>query len=161
MWFAVTPAGVGFVDVSKRHFTYDFRVPAPPAEVFEAISAPERFERWFPDLRGVRWVTDPPPAAGSVREVRLRGLAVRERILVYEPGARFVFTVTAISRPLLSRMVEDYRLSPVGDGETRVQWTVAYRPRLLLRPVTPLLRPLFGHLFERSTQALRAHFGAA
>ena len=159
MWFPVTPADVGFVDVAKkRHFSYDFRVAAPPEEVFAAVSDPELFARWFPDFRGASWVTEGPPAAGSVREVRLRGLAVRERVLVYAPGERFAFTITRISRPLLSRMVEDYRFEPAPGGQTRVVWTIAYRPRLALRPLEPVLRPIFARLFERATKGLRAHF---
>ena len=158
MWFPVAPADVGFADASKRHFTYDFHVQAAPRDVFEWISDPDAFARWFPDYRGARWLTAAPHRAGSVREVRLRGLGVRERVLVWEPGKRFAFSITKITRPLLARMVEDYRLSPVArDGGTRVQWTIAYQPRLALRPLEPLLKPIFSRLFARACDHLRRY----
>jgi len=161
MWFPLTPAEIGFVDRARRQFSYDFHVAASPEAVFEAITEPEVFARWFPDYRGARWLSPPPHGTGSVREVKLRGLAVRERIVVYEPGQRFAFTITKMSRPLLKRMVEDYRLAPTDDGGTRVVWTIAYRPRLAVRPLEPLLKPVFGRLFERAAAALRDHLAGA
>ena len=157
MWFTSAPADVGFADASKQHFTYDFHVHGPPADVFVAITDPATFARWFPDFRAAHWVSGTPPGPGSVREVRLRALAVRERILVWEPGKRFAFTVISASQPLLARMVEDYRLTANEQGGTRVQWTVAYQPRLVVRPLAPLLRPVFGRLFRRACDELRRY----
>ncbi|PIE19221.1 MAG: hypothetical protein CSA66_02740 [Proteobacteria bacterium] len=157
MWLSVRPADIGFVDRARHRFTYDYRVAASATEVFEAVSDPEAFARWFPDLRAARWLTVAPHGAGSVREVALKLIAVRERVLAYEPGRRFAFTITGANRPLLAKMVEDFRLTARDDGTTRVQWTVAYRPLLWARPIAPLVRPIFGRLFERATERLIAH----
>jgi len=157
MWFKLKATDVGFAESANKHFTYDFRVPGPPGPAFDALTDPVIFARWFPDLRDVRWVTAEPHGVGSVREVKLRGISVRERILVWEPGRRFSFTITRASAPLLTRMVEDYRLSATGDGETRIQWTIAYQPRAILNPLERVLKPAFSKLFQRACGRLQEH----
>lgn len=160
MWFDIKATDVGFADRSKRHFSYDFRVAGEPAAVFRAITDPTEFGRWFPDHRGVRWITAEPHGVGSLREVRLRGLAVHEQILVWEPGRRFAFCLVKMSAPLLARMVEDFRLSDAGDGQTRVVWTIAFKPKLLAGALVPILRPVFGKMFRKATVRLREHMAA-
>ncbi|MFT7581561.1 MAG: hypothetical protein ACI9MR_003239 [Myxococcota bacterium] len=157
MWFAIKKSDIGFVDTAKHHFTFDFQVAGPPELVFDAMTAPEHFAKWFPDYRGCRWVSEAPHGRGSQREVALKGLTVMEHVLVYDRGERFTFTLTKASVPLLSRMVEDFRLDARPDGGTRVQWTVAYQPKALLRPVHRLIRPTFGRMFEKGTGALQAY----
>lgn len=156
MRFFVKPTDVGFADRSDRSFTWDFNVSAPASEAFEALTDPERFMRWFPDVRRVAWVTPPPRGAGSLRDVALRGLTVREKVLVWEPGRRFSFTVVESSLPLLSRLVEDFRFSPAG-RDTRVQWTIGYQPRLLLRPLEGALKPRLSRMFRVACGRLQRH----
>lgn len=158
MWFNVKAVDATFIDRARRHFTYDFTVQGTPDEVFVAITDPARFSSWFPDFEGARMVTAEPHGVGSVREVELKLVSVRERYLVYEPGVRFTFCVVATTLPLMTRMVEDFRLEPASDGAgTRVLWTIAYRPRTVLTPLVPVIRPVFGRMFEQATDRLKAH----
>ena len=154
MWFKVRASDTAFVDASKKHFTYDFRVDASPTRVFELVTSPLEVGRWLPDLRASKWVTSAPHGIGSVREMRLTTIAVHEKILVWEPGERFAFTVVRASVPLLKRMVEDYRFDPAPGGATRVRWTIAYQPRTLAAPLEPLLAPRFARMFEVGCQQL-------
>ncbi|MCB9732730.1 MAG: SRPBCC family protein [Deltaproteobacteria bacterium] len=156
MRFFVKPTDVGFADKSDTFFTWDFTVAAPASEAFDALTDPARFMRWFPDAKRVAWVTDAPHGAGSVRDVALRGITVREKVLVWEPGRRFSFTVVESSLPLLWRMVEDFRFSSAG-RETRVEWTIAYQPRLLVRPLERALKPLISRTFRVACDRLRRH----
>lgn len=160
MWFKVKAVDATYIDRAKRHFTYDFTVAGDPAAVFTAITEPEAMRGWFPDLVDARMITAPPPAVGSVREVTLAKLAVRERYLVYAPGERFTFCITDATLPLLTHMVEDFRLSAAPQG-TRCLWTIAYRPRAALLPLSRFVRPVFARLFERGTAALEAHMGGS
>jgi len=153
MWFKVRASDVTFAESSKKHFAYDFKVPAPPGAVFDLVTTPGTLHTWMPDFRAARWTTSPPDGVGSVREVRLTTIAVHERVLVWEPGERFVFTVVRASVPILKRMVEDYRFEPVAGG-TRVRWTIAYQPRVLASALEPLLAPRFARMFEASASRL-------
>jgi uncharacterized protein YndB with AHSA1/START domain len=153
MWFKVRPSDVTFADQSRKHFTYDFRLEAPPERAFELVTSPDHLPSWLPGLAASRWVSAPPHGAGSIREVKLDTIHVHERVLVWEPGARFVFTIVKASLPILQRMVEDYRFEPLADG-TRVRWTIAYQPRLLATPLEPLLAPRFARMFEAAAKRL-------
>ncbi|MBL8786877.1 MAG: SRPBCC family protein [Deltaproteobacteria bacterium] len=154
MWFKVRASDATFVEASKKHFVYDFRVEAPAADVFAWVTAPEHLGRWMADLKAARWVTGSPHGVGSVREVQLKTIAVHERVLAWEPGERFVFTIVRASVPILKRMVEDYRFEATGTSSTRVRWTIAYQPRTLAMPLEPLLAPRFSKMFEASCAKL-------
>lgn len=154
MWFKVRASDGTFAERSRRRFTYDFRVALPPSEVFSAVTNPSEVGRWLPDIRSARWLTREPHGVGSVREVRLAAISVHERVLIWEPGERFVFTIVRASVPILRRMVEDYRFDPMPDGTTRVRWAIAYQPRLLAKPLESIVAPRFARMFERATQRL-------
>ncbi len=153
MWFKVRPSDISFADQSKKHFTYDFVVQAPPAEVFRLVTSPETLSLWLPDFRSATWVSSLPHGVGSHREVRLKTISVHEKILVWEPGSRFIFTVVKASVPILGRMVEDYRFDPIAEG-TRVRWTIAYQPSLIAAPLELVLAPRFSQMFEAAAKRL-------
>lgn len=153
MWFKVRASDVTFAESSRKHFAYDFTVPAPPQDVFDLITRPETLSSWMPDYRGARWTTSPPSGVGSIREVKLTTIAVHEKVLVWEPGERFVFTIVRASVPILKRMVEDFRFDAVAVG-TRVRWTIAYQPKLIASALEPLLAPRFARMFEKSATRL-------
>lgn len=157
MWFTVRAADATFAAEAKKHFIYDFRVNAGPAETFDVITDPTRMDRWMPDLKSGGWATKPPHGVGSIREVRLTTIAVHERILVWEPSERFIFTVVKASVPLVKRMVEDYRLEPAPGGGTRVQWTIAYQPTFVAAPIEPILKKRFAKMFELAATRLTQH----
>lgn len=153
MWFKVRASDVTFAESSRKHFAYDFTVPAPPRDVFDLITRPETLSSWMPDYKAARWTTSPPAGVGSIREVKLTTIAVHEKILVWEPGERFVFTIVRASVPILKRMVEDFRFDAVAVG-TRVRWTIAYQPKLIASALEPLLAPRFAKMFEKSATRL-------
>lgn len=153
MWFKVRASDVTFAESSRKHFAYDFTVPAPPHDVFDLITRPETLSSWMPDYKAARWTTSPPAGVGSIREVKLTTIAVHEKVLVWEPGERFVFTIVRASVPILKRMVEDFRFDAVAVG-TRVRWTIAYQPKLIASALEPLLAPRFARMFEKSATRL-------
>jgi len=154
MWFKVRASDTAFADASRKHFTYDFRVEASPGRAFELVTDPAEVARWLPDVRSVKWVTSAPHGIGSVREGRLPTIAVQEKVLVWEPGERFSFTIVRASVPILKRMVEDYRFDPASGGATRVRWTIAYQVRTLAAPLESVLAPRFARMFEVACQRL-------
>ncbi len=153
----MSPTPVRFADRSRFRFSYDLVVTAEPNDVFNAFVDPKHFARWFPDLQSATWLSDGPPGLGAVREVRLKGLAVREHFTRWEPGEGFAFYLSEISAPIISAMVERVQLTKTAAG-TRVEWTIAYQPKLVVRPIHPLLRPVFSRMFGKAAKRLQQHF---
>ncbi len=120
-------------------------IAAPRDRVFTAVAAdPAGWGRWFPgvDSSGY-WVTSGEPGVGSVRVIRAFKIRVEESILAWDTDERWAFRVdltSAAGAPLGKAFAEDYRLSDDGGG-TRLDWTVAMRPSLGLKPPVRLLRP--------------------
>ena len=153
----MSPTSARFADDARFRFAYDIVVEAEPADVFNAFVEPSLFARWFPDLRSATWLGDGRQGLGAVREVRLKGLSVREHFTHWEPGEGFAFYLSEISAPIISAMVERVELTPTAAG-TRVEWTIAYRPKIAVRPLHPLLRPVFSRMFGKAAKRLQQHF---
>ena len=159
MWFRVRPADVTFAATAKKQLTYDVAVAGSGAAAFRAVTEPEALMRWMTGVKSAKWLTSAPHGVGSVREVHVPGIAVHEKVLVWEPGERFVFCVVRANVPLLKRMVEDFRMTRMESG-TRVQWTVAYQPLLLASPLEFVLTPRFSKMFQEGSAQLARYVAA-
>jgi uncharacterized protein YndB with AHSA1/START domain len=158
MWFDLAPCDIGFTNNSPFRFENEAVINAPPERVFQIMVRGEGQTEWFQDFVASRWTSPEPHGAGSTREVELRMLTVKERFLVWQPGERLAFAITAITIPLVRRMVEDLRFERMGD-RTRLRWTAHYEPRLAMRAVHPIARALFGKMFAASISALATYAG--
>lgn len=160
MWFKVEPSGLEFIDQAKHFFENELILDATPDEVFEVFADCDSWPKWFDDFVSAEWETEPPHGVGSERKARLKTMAARERFIAWEPGKRYSFTILALSVPLVSRMVEDYRLEPVDGGKTRLLWNVYYQPRLFIRPFNVVIRPIFKRMFKRAMKGLESYVAA-
>ncbi len=140
---ALVPTGLDEVPELTHHLRSDRTVAAPADRVFEILATGERQDRWADGFRAVHWHGSRPHGVGSLRDVRLRWITVRERFLAWEPGARFAFSADAMSLPLARRMVEDITLTPLDDDRCRLTWQVHLTPAA---PLTPLAGPLVARV---------------
>jgi hypothetical protein len=130
-------------------------LPGTPEQLFLELAEPARWIGWFPLMRRAEWTSAKTAQVGAERSVSLRVFGrFDERMLAWEPGKRFAFTMIASSSPLVRRMGEDWRL--VRDaGGTRLEWTVAAVPTTLGKLATPALRRVLTRLFQGGGQNLR------
>lgn len=154
MWFHMDPVSLEWLERAPGTMRFTRELDAPPARAFDVAAKGERQETWFHDFKGSRW-TSGREAVGAERVVRLKLLSVRERFLVWEPGARATFTMFGITLPLVTRMAEDLRFEPLdGGARTRLTWSVAYEPRGPLKRARPLLEKAFAPMFDQSLASL-------
>lgn len=156
MWFDLERRDLGFVAMAPYKLANEAVLDAPPGRVFECLIG-EGQPEWFKDFVSVRWNTPEPHGVGSTRVVRLKLIAVTERVLAFEPGKRFAFTLDRITLPLATNMLEDMQLEPAGAGKTRLRWDVHYAPSLAMRLVHPIGRAVFGAMFRDSIGGLRRY----
>jgi uncharacterized protein YndB with AHSA1/START domain len=160
MWFALEVQDLSFTKTAPFMFENEAILDASPERVFEIIATGENQPTWFKDFVGVRWTSPPPNGVGSERDVELKLLTASERFLAWEPGKRLTFTMHRMTLPLVEAMVEDMVFEPIGADRTRLLWRAHYRPRAFMRPFHPILRVVFGQIFQESTRGLAAYVAA-
>ncbi len=160
MWFALEVQDLSFTKTAPFVFENEAILDASPERVFEIFATGENQRTWFKDFVANRWTTPPPYGVGSERDVELELLTVSERFLAWEPGKRLTFTMTRITLPLVEAMVEDLVFEPLGEGRTRLLWRAHYRPSVFMRPFHPIMRAVFGQLFQETTRGLVAYVAA-
>ena len=149
MWFRLGDADLA--RTSRHAFVNVVEIDAPAEKVFPLLTG-DRFEEWLPDLKGMTWTSPAPHGVGSTREVHLKALSVKERILAWEEGRRFGFVIESITLPLVRWMTEDMRLEPRGGRACTLHYTVRYEPARWVRPVHPIVRVVFGRMFAQAAQ---------
>lgn len=154
MWFDVDPVPLSFRESSPYRIEVIEEIDAPPARVFDVLADSARASDWFADIVAIRWTTPPPHGHGSERVVELRAMSVKERFLAWEPGERIVFHIYAITIPLVSAMLEEMILSPLGEGRTRLVWRVHYRPAMLMRVLHPIVRAVYARIFRAAARGI-------
>ena len=154
MWFPMQPSELGFVESAPDRIEASSICPAPPARVFEVLADPSTWPQWFDDMRDTRWTSEKTACVGAVRRATL-GLGIfDERIIAWEPGARFSFSIDGASVPLAKRVVEDWRLSPADGDKTKLEWAMLVDPSLPARLVKPILVYMMRRMFRRSSEGL-------
>ena len=129
MAYRCEPVGLDYLETARFRWTAAEVVDATPDRVFEAFADPEAWRRWVQAIRGVEWTSPEPFGPGTTRTVRMvGGLVAWEEFLVWEHGRRIVFRVDEVSRPVVRAFAEDYRVTDVGLGQSRIEWTMALTP---------------------------------
>jgi uncharacterized protein YndB with AHSA1/START domain len=142
------------IDAAPFRFSASGTVPCTPEELFEELGDPSRWTRWFPMMRSARWTSADTERAGAEREVFVLGFGrFRERILAWDPGARFAFTMLASTSPLAHEMGEDWRVSPAPGG-ARLEWTLAAVPTGIGKVATKALPAILSVIFKRALRSL-------
>jgi hypothetical protein len=123
------------------------RFDASPAALFAQLADPATWPGWFPTMVRAAWITPQTSGVGAEREVALRVFGkYREKMIAWEPGERFAFTMTGSTSPLVRRMGEDWRLTRDGNG-VRLDWIVGGYPTTLGKVGAPALRLVLRRLF--------------
>lgn len=146
---AMTPTDESFFRDAPQLIQQRISLGAEPDLVFAALADPRSWPKWFPLMNEAAWVGDKTSGVGAEREVNLRLLGrYRERMIVWEPGIRYAFTITASNSGMATSVSEDYRISPDGPGRSFLDWTFAAAPRAWVKPVSPVVRLGMSQIFK-------------
>lgn len=137
-------------------------IDAPPAQVFRHVADHEGWTAWFKGLNKVE-VTGAATGVGGQRRVTVGKIVIDEEFIGWEDDRLFAFTLTAISRHLVSSMAESVRVEPLANDRSRVTYTMGLEPRprwgaftrLATRSLRRNLQRALGRLAEISTSGSR------
>lgn len=145
-FFACQPVDARFFEDAPARFTVAVDLDATPAKVFAVLDDEKSWPVWVaPGIRKVTWTKPRPHDLGTTRTVEMTGgMAVYETFFVWDEGKELAFHLTGATQEVWSRFAERYVLAAVGEGKTRLTWTLAYEPIGTFRRVHFLVKPLMG-----------------
>lgn len=153
------PTDLSYFDRAPVRIVASATVPTTPAAVFDLFADAASWPSWFPRMKRAAWLGATTGGVGAEREVGLGVLGrFRERMIAWEPGARFAFTMIGTTSPLVRLLAEDYRLVAVAGG-TRIDWVMAATPSTLGRVGMPVMRRIVRGLFVGAGRRLQTRFG--
>jgi hypothetical protein len=156
LWFSQGPADESFAERAAFVIDNTAIVAAPARDIYEVLDTGEKGSTWIPHFKDMEWRT-PHRGVGGVADEHFSFMSIRLQMLVAEPGRRWLCSVNACTLPLATAMLEDVTFDEKPDGTTVVRWRVYYTPKALVRPLVPLVQPLFERLFRDATQNLKTY----
>lgn len=133
------PESPDFVDRAPLVITARRTMSHAPERIFGALADTPSWSSWWPSLTVAEWTSPQEGGVGATRKVRVRGLEVHERFIVWEPPRRWGFTFLETNVPFARAGVELVQLEPDA-GTTQVTYRMAVEPPRLLGPLLRLLR---------------------
>jgi carbon monoxide dehydrogenase subunit G len=147
--------GLEFLEEAPRITVVGCEVALPRWEVWDALVDPPSWREWFPGVRSARYLGDPPYGVGTIRVADVGGHRMEETMLAWDEGRRWAYRIDRSTLPLAKAQLECTELEDRGSG-TRVRWTLAIHPGILLRVTGPWFRGTVQRLLERAMRNLEA-----
>jgi uncharacterized protein YndB with AHSA1/START domain len=140
--------------------TDEVTINAPADRVWKAIADPGEHVAWHPFATSI----DGEHALGEVRRCTVllgrKPATTEERCSAYEETSKIMWTVEQDSSGF-ARMVTDWRtgfsLQTQGPSSTRVRAESLFRPKLLARLMTPMIRRKFHQTQRAILGGLKQH----
>ncbi len=143
------PVGLDFVSSAQVRLVFAAGTKADTPAVYRALAQDtEGWTNWFRAVASAR-PTDGGRLIGLVGGVRLV-----ETVLQARPDERYVYRVDETNVPGVKALVEEWRVSPLASGGTRVQWTFAADAPAFVRVLLRYARPGLGHAFRDAMRTL-------
>lgn len=127
-----------WLDSAEISLVFTGEIQATPDQIFEVLADHHGWSDWFSPVKSVTNV-GPASGVGARRRVHVPPLTVDELFVAWDKPTRYTFTITAISLPVVTRMVEDWQLTETPEG-TRVTNVVAADLPRWARPFRAIIR---------------------
>jgi hypothetical protein len=117
-----------FFDEAPARFVAEVDVAATPDDVFASFEDAAAWPQWALPIKHVEWTSPPPFGVGTTRTVTMMGGVGKEVFIAWDRGRRMAFRFTETSMPNTAAFAEDYQVTDLGNGRTRVRWIMAMEP---------------------------------
>jgi uncharacterized protein YndB with AHSA1/START domain len=159
MWFNLLPVEADFLDSASHRWVVEARLRAPRMAVWDAFVDPTCWNEWFPDVHEASYPGEKEPYGVGTRRFSHAGRQhYEETILTWDDGVRWAYRIDRMTLPLSKAHVECTEFEDDGSG-TLLRWTLAARPRLLLRLTSSTMGKMLDDLLGRAAKNLDRHLG--
>jgi hypothetical protein len=150
LWFEFQKVDLAFVASAERRYVAECDLESPLHAVWNAFVDPSTWRLWWPDLESASYPGAVPPyGAGTLRAATVGGHKYEETILVWDERRRWGYRIDRATVPIATAQVECTEFEDRA-GATRVRWTLAQDPRLLMRCVGPFFPRMMQRLLHRA-----------
>ncbi|WP_372809797.1 SRPBCC family protein [Litorivivens sp.] len=140
--FECTAVDLTFLETARNCYKASVDINATPEQIFESFEDAEDWTRWAPPIQKVEWTSPKPFGLGTTRTVSMSGGMVGDEVFIaWDYPKRMAFCFTACSKPMTESFAEDYVVTPLDNGMTRVEWTMAMEVKGAGRITLPLFSP--------------------
>ena len=153
MWFRFRPVELEFLESAPRRHVAEARVDLPRDVVWRAFTDASTWNEWWPGVRSAGYGSEPPFGVGTIREADVGGFRMEETVLAWDEGRRFAYRIDRSNAPIAKAQLEATELEDDGTG-TRVRWTLALEPRLLMKLARPWFQGSVERMLERALRNL-------
>jgi len=157
-WYELRPVDMSFVTTAKRIYVMEGTVAFPPEAVWDYVTDPSTWNRWFPGLRSARYDGEPPHGVGAKRVADMGLAKYEETILTWDEPHEWAYRIDRATLPIATAQVESTQLKPIPGG-TRLRWILATDPRLLLKVASPRLERRLRSMWTQALLRLEAQPG--
>jgi len=128
MKFTCEDVGLEFIEEAPTRYKASEEIAATPDQVFDVLLDADAWVHWAMPITAVKWTSGFPIEVGSTRTVHMRGGIIGyEKFIAYEHGVRMAFRFEEVSKKGIEAFAEDYRVTELGGGRCRVDWTMAMK----------------------------------
>ena len=151
--------GFSYLQSASQRFENSVDLACSPADLFAIFGDENSWPIWAPGFKRIEWTSPRPFGAGTTRTATLAGgVKIHEVFLAWDVGERMAFYFTGSNWNLpalgLEGLIEDYRVTDLSDGRSRLVWTLAFGGVGVARFFQPLARPLINFFLRRILQGL-------
>ena len=153
LMFPLHPSGLDLLEgadyVYDLHHEFDADGAAVLAQFFDDTLVGD-----VSGLRGFIWNTEPGDFDKAVIQEHFVYMSLQMRTIAFTPGLRLAASIERCSLPLGRQMLQVMDIAPERGGGCRLRWRIAVRYLPGMRPVAPLVTPLFRRMFEQTIAAV-------
>jgi len=143
-FFACTAFDRDFYESAPVRFQFVRELPLSPDRLFDVFEDPKSWPKWArPGITKVEWTSPKPYGPGTTRTVFFPGgIEVYEDFFIFDRGKEMAFRFYGTTEEIWERFGEHYRVEDLGDGRSRLTWTVAYEPAGGFAKAHPWVKPV-------------------
>jgi hypothetical protein len=119
-------------------------IKATPEQIFEAFEDADAWPVWALPITNVEWTSPKPYGLGTTRTVTMTGIVGDEVFIAWDYPKNMAFCFTHCSQTLIKSFAEDYIVTDLGNGLTRVKWTMGMTPQGFGKFTMFLFKPFMG-----------------
>lgn len=132
-----------FLESARNRYKAEVEIEATPEQIFESFENADDWPRWATPIQNVEWTSPKPFGIGTTRTVSMSGGMIGDEVFIaWDYPKRMAFCFTACSKSMTESFAEDYVVTPLGNGKTRVTWIMAMEVRGVGRVTLPIFSPI-------------------